>query len=142
MNGFLLDTNVPSEFIRERPDPLVIGWAKAQDESTLFLSAVTVGELRLGMEMLSPGRRRRTLEMWLEDDLLSQFEGRILPVTTQVAERWARMTAACRANGLVLSTTDGLIAATALEHGLALATRNTIHFRHSGLTLLDPWQPV
>jgi predicted nucleic acid-binding protein len=81
VNGYLLDTNVPSEFSRDRPDPRVVQWLKAQSAPTLFLSAVTIGEIRKGLIVLPQGRRRTELEAWFHTDLLNWFSNRILPVT-------------------------------------------------------------
>ena len=88
MNGYLLDTNVPSEFSRDRPEPRVVQWLKAQPVATLFLSAVTIGEIRKGLIVLPEGRRRTDLEMWFQTDLLIWFRDRILPVTQSIGDRW------------------------------------------------------
>ncbi len=87
MSGFLLDTNVPSELVRSLPDPKVRDWVLAQKKSELFLSVVSVGELRKGFTIMPDSKRRTQLETWLEKDLLPLFDGRILPVTQAVAER-------------------------------------------------------
>lgn len=92
MSGFLLDTNIPSELIRTRPDPRVAKWVYAQDEQSLHLSAVSIGELRRGCVMLPAGKRRTELEQWLENDLMPRFAGRILPVTQDVGNLWASWT--------------------------------------------------
>jgi predicted nucleic acid-binding protein len=92
VNGYLLDTNVPSEFSRDRPEHRVVQWLKAQPAATLFLSAVTIGEIRKGLIVLPPGRRRTELETWFETDLLVWFRDRILPVTHSIADRWAYWT--------------------------------------------------
>jgi predicted nucleic acid-binding protein len=139
VSGFLLDTNVPSELIRTRPEPMVVAWVYGQDESALYLSAVTIGELRRGFELLQQGRRRTALEVWLEMELLPRFRGRILPLDQVVAERWGVLDAKCSLRGTPLNTADGMIAATALEHGLTLATRNMRHFEGLGIALFDPW---
>ena len=93
MNAYLLDTNVPSEFSRDRPEPRVVDWlksqhVKSQPVTSLFLSAVTIGEIRKGLIVLPPGRRRSELEKWSHSDLLIWFRDRILPVTYAVADRW------------------------------------------------------
>src|SRR5260370_20546159 len=87
MSGFLLDTNVPSELIRVRPEPRVAEWLEAADDAQLFVSVVTIGELRKGFTILPEGKRRAWLEGWLQNDLLPWFEGRILPVTQAITER-------------------------------------------------------
>jgi predicted nucleic acid-binding protein len=140
MAGFLLDTNIPSEQIRSRPDPRISTWINAQPESTLFLSAITIGELRKGTDLLPDGKRRRPLEAWFEKSLIPRFFDRILPVTQAVADRWGLLTARRQLAGVPLSITDGLIAATALHHGLTVVTRNVKDFADLGVPLLNPWE--
>ena len=89
MSGFLLDTNIPSELIRTRPEPRVGEWVYSQDEESLFLSAVSIGELRRGFVILPKGKRRTKLELWFEQDLMLRFRGRILPVTYSQPRRWS-----------------------------------------------------
>jgi toxin FitB len=88
MSGWLLDTNIPSETIRSRPDPEINAWILAQDDATLYFSVVTVGELRKGVTILRESRRRSELRAWLETDLLPLFAGRILPVMQRIADYW------------------------------------------------------
>jgi predicted nucleic acid-binding protein len=114
MSGFLLDTNIPSETIRIRPDPQVDAWVRAQDDATLHLSAITIGELRKGLTILPASKRRSQLQDWLENDLIPLFPGRILPVTQAIAERWGVLSGQRQLAGRPLSMADGLIAATAL----------------------------
>ncbi|SNS30001.1 hypothetical protein/tRNA(fMet)-specific endonuclease VapC [Granulicella rosea] len=142
MNGFLLDTNIPSELIRIQPEPRVMRWVYGQEEALLFLSAMSIGELRRGFVTLAPGRRRTQLENWLEGTLLQRFQGRILPVDHIVANRWGVLDGQAQLAGKPMSTADGLIAATALEHGLTLVTRNMKDFVGRGLTLLNPWDEL
>lgn len=142
MSGYLLDTNIPSELICTHPDQRVSKWVFSQPEPSLFLSAISIGELRRGITLLRPGKRRLTLEEWFVNDLVPRFNNRILPVTDRVAERWGILDAERQRRGSPLNTADGLIAATALEHGLTLATRNTKDFGALGVTLLNPWENV
>ncbi len=139
MNGFLLDTNVPSELTHTRPDPRAEKWVYSQNEKSLFLSVVTIGELRRGFVMLPIGKRRTNLERWFHDDLIPRFRGRILPVTRIVADRWGILDGECQLKGTPLNTADGMIAATAIEHGLTVVTRNVKHFDRLGVTILNPW---
>lgn len=139
MSGFLLDTNIPSELIRSRPDRNVQGWVSRQDEDELFLSAITVGELRRGFILLPAGARRAQLENWLENVLVPRFQDRILPVTYSIAGRWGVLDGECQLKGTPLNMADGLIAATALEHGLTVVTRNVKDFASLGVMLLNPW---
>jgi len=89
VSGFLLDTNIPSELIRTRPEPRVENWVYSQDERALYLSAVSIGELRRGFVILPAGKRRDDLEQWFENVLMPRFRERILPVTYSIADRWA-----------------------------------------------------
>jgi toxin FitB len=139
VNGYLLDTNVPSEFSRDRPEPRVAEWLKAQQTATLFLSAVTIGEIRKGLIVLPQGRRRNELETWFHTDLLSWFRNRVLPVTHSVADRWGVLDGQCQLKGRPLNTVDGMIAATALEHDLTVVTRNVKDFAGLGVTVFNPW---
>lgn len=140
MSGFLLDTNVPSEIGKPFPQPSVLRWLGTVEETQTFLSVVSLGEMRKGCELLEPGSKRRLqLERWLEDDVHKWLAGRILPVTEAIAERWGRLEAQRQRLGLPLNTADGQIAATALEHGLTLVTRNVKDFRDLGVTLFNPW---
>jgi toxin FitB len=139
VSGFLLDTNIPSELIRSRPDSRVEKWVYAQNEETLFLSVVSVGELRRGFVVLPAGKRRSALERWFENDLIPGFQGRILPITRPIAERWGVLDGQCSLRGTPLNLADGMIAATALEHGLTLVTRNVKDFTSLDVALLNPW---
>lgn len=139
MNGFLLDTNVLSELIRTRPEPRVGNWVYARSEQSLYLSVVSIGELRRGFVMLPPSKRRTDLEQWFENDLLPRFRDRLLPVTHSIADRWGVLDGQSQLNGTPLSTADGMIAATALEHELTLVTRNVKDFAGLGVEVLNPW---
>ncbi len=139
MNGYLLDTNVPSEFSRERPEPRVVEWLRTQPAPTLFLSAVTIGEIRKGLTVLPPGRRRSDLEQWFHSDLLMWFRDRNLPVTHAIADRWGVLDGQCQLRGTPLNTADGMIAATALEHDLTVVTRNVADFANLGVDIFNPW---
>ena len=140
MTGYLLDTNIPSELTRERPDPRVVMWLKAQPAATLFLSAVTIGEIRRGLVVLPSSRRRADLETWFHNELRSWFQDRILPVTHSVADRWGTLDGQRQMKGSPLNTADGMIAATAAEHSLTLVTRNTKDFSDLGLDVFNPWE--
>lgn len=138
MSGFLLDTNCVSEAVRLRPEPRVLTWLRA-NEGLLYVSVLTLGEIRKGITLLPVGTKRIGLERWLVVDLPSQFSNRLLPITAEIAELWGVMAAEARLNGVGLAIVDGLIAATAKFHDLALATRNVKDFRSSGISVVNPW---
>jgi predicted nucleic acid-binding protein len=136
----MLDTNVPSELIRPQPEPKVKTWVAAKNLDALYISTVSFGELRKGIVLRSPGKRRTELEIWNEADLSILFSGRTLSVTRSIAERWGMLDAERQLAGRPVNIADGMIAATALEHGLTLVTRNVKDFSGLGVTLLNPWE--
>ncbi|MFH1344054.1 MAG: type II toxin-antitoxin system VapC family toxin [Pseudomonadota bacterium] len=135
----LLDTNVLSEVRRPAPEPRVLAWLDAIDEDRAFISVASIAELRRGIALMDDGRRREALAAWLAVDLPGRFSGRILPIDPTVAERWGDVMAQARTSGFGLSVMDGFFAATAIAHGLVLATRNTKDFASLGVPLFDPW---
>ena len=137
--SFLLDTNVVFEWVKPRPEPRVVAWLADVDEDRVFLSVVTIGELRHGIERLPASRRRERLDEWLRDELSQRFEGRLLPIDTAVANAWGTIVAQCERRGRPISTMDAFMAATADVHGLTLVTRNASDFRPSVKTVFDPW---
>ena len=140
MSGFLLDTNCISELVRKKPEPRVLQWLEAADESLLYLSVLTLGEIRQGVAGLPQSRRRTHLETWLELELQARFSGRILPMDAAVADRWRLLAADAKRAGRSLSTIDGLLAATALQHNLTIVSRNVSDFANIHAPILDPWE--
>ncbi|HKI25015.1 MAG TPA: type II toxin-antitoxin system VapC family toxin [Candidatus Sulfotelmatobacter sp.] len=140
MSGFLLDTNCISEVVRSKPEPRVLDWMEAADESILYLSVLTLGEIRKGAAGLPQGKRRTQLESWLELDLQARFSGRILPVDPPVADRWGLLAAEAKRKGRMLSVVDGLLAATALHHNLTIVSRNVSDFANTQVPVLNPWE--
>jgi predicted nucleic acid-binding protein len=140
VTGFLLDTNIPSELTRDRPEFRVVQWLEGQPAENLFLSAITIGEIRKGLVLLPAGRRRAELDNWFRADLLIWFRDRILPVTHAVADRWGTLDGERQLRGQALNTADGMIAATAIEHNLTLVTRNVRDFDNLGVAIFNPWQ--
>ncbi|HEX2009909.1 MAG TPA: type II toxin-antitoxin system VapC family toxin [Roseateles sp.] len=134
--SYLVDTNVLSELRRKQPDSNVAHWFSARPSGTLYLSVLTLGEIRKGVEAMSDQNRKLPLLDWLETDLPAFFEGRILSVDGAVAELWGRMLAKA---GRPLPAIDSLLAATALHHGLMLVTRNVRDMEGLGVTLINPW---
>ena len=141
MNGFLIDTNVLSEYNRPGgPDPGVKRWLEATDRQTQHVSVITLAEIQTGIELLAEGKRRAQLEEWLRQDLEAWFSGRVLQVGRQVATRWASLVAQGRRGGRPLPMIDPLIAATALVHDLNIVTRSTRDFEGIGATTINPWE--
>ncbi len=140
MSGFLADTNIPSELTRPSPDARVAAFLKDAGKEQVYLSVLTLGEMRKGVASLPDGNRRRPLAEWTETSMRPWFASRILPVTEEIAERWGVLAAEAKLRGIGLSVVDGLIAATALEHDLMLVTRNAKDFVKLGVTILNPWE--
>ena len=136
--SYLLDTCVVSELSRPRPNPGVVTWMSEADVASLHLSAITVGEVRRGALRLPVGKRRTSLLAWSER-LRQSFSGHVLPIDESVALRWAEIAARAERSGRPGSFADGLIAATALDRGLTLVTRNMTDFDPFGVSLLNPW---
>lgn len=134
--SYLLDTNVISELRRKAPEPSVIEWFSKRPASTLYLSVLTLGELRKGIESVKDLERRMALTDWLETDLPAFFTGRILPIDIKVTDRWGRLLAAA---GRPLPAIDSLLGATADHYGLSVVTRNSRDFDNLGLSIINPW---
>ena len=140
MNGFLLDTNTVSELVSVKPNQRVLDWLDAADENRLFLSAMTLGEIRQGVAALPQSKKRTRLETWLEVDLQTRFASRILAIDGAVADRWGWIMAQAQVKGMTLPVVDALIAATALHHNLTAVTRNVSDFAVAGLSVINPWE--
>ena len=140
MNGFLIDTNVLSEYSKPGgPDPGVKHWLETTSRQLQYVSVMTLAEIQKGIELLVASKRRFELEKWLANDLTAWFSGRVLPVDLLVASRWASLVAQGSRTGRPLPTVDSLIAATALVHELTIVTRNTKDFTGSGAITINPW---
>lgn len=135
---WILDTNVVSELARVRPDPGVEAWFRARSSGELFLSAVTVGEIARGIAAAPSPERQRNLQIWLEQDILAKFAGRILESDTDIFLLWGRWMAEGAKAGQPRPILDTLIAATAYTHQLTLVTRNVSDFPLEVATL-NPW---
>jgi predicted nucleic acid-binding protein len=136
--SFLLDTNVISEMTRKRPSPRVQTWLESRGAETLFLSVITVGELRKGALLAEAAKRKRLLD-WIEHVLKPQFSGHILPLDVGTLEKWADIQAALQRRGKSVPVLDGFIAATATAHDLTVVTRNVTDFRLVNVRVLNPW---
>jgi predicted nucleic acid-binding protein len=140
MTGFLIDTNVLSEYNRPGdPNPGVKRWLETTNRQSQYVSVITLAEIQKGIELLASGRRRTQLENWLADDLETWFSGRILPVDRAVAKCWASLVAQASRIGRPVPTVDSLIAATAIQRDLTIVTRNVRDFDQLGVELLNPW---
>lgn len=135
----LLDTNVVSEPMRPTPETRVVAWIDAQPLDTLFLSAITVAELRAGVALLPRGKRRTRLQQALEKRLLPLFAGRVVPFDLACTQAYADLRASLRRAGRSIAQVDGYIAAIAVAHGLAVATRDTMPFEACGVSVINPW---
>ena len=138
---YLLDTNVISEGLRPRPDAGVLGWQSGQSSLDLFVSVLSFGEIRKGVELRFQDARRAGIENWLTTLLPVQFRGRILPVGETVALEWGRLAGEGQKTGRVLPPVDGLLIATAIVHGMTLVTRNERDCANRGAPILNPWLP-
>jgi len=137
--SFLLDTAVVSELVGKNPSGAVLKWIDGQDEASLYLSVLTIGEIEKGVARLSASARRSRLQSWVRRDLVERFGGRLLPIDTRTAARWGSIAGESERRGKPLPVIDCLIAATALVHGLAVATRNVGDFERCGATCVNPW---
>ena len=135
----LVDTKVVSEPLRKTPEPRVAEWLDAQALETLYLSAITVAELRFGVRSLPPGRRRDRLHEDLEERVLPMFAGRVLAFDLAASQAYAELMAKARSEGRTIPVSDGHIAATAAANGMTVATRDNPPFESAGLKTVDPW---
>lgn len=135
--SYLIDTNVLSELRRKQPDSKVVAWLQERPRQSLYLSVLTLGEIRKGLERVEDASRRQSLLDWLEVELPHYFVGRLLDVDAATADRWGRLMAEA---GRPLPAIDALLAATALQHDLTLVTRNTKDFAGLAVRLINPWE--
>jgi predicted nucleic acid-binding protein len=137
--NYLIDTNVISEAAKPQPNRQVLAFLHETDEDRLFISVITLAELRRGIALKADGKAKSALETWLSVGFLHRFSGRILDVTPPVADAWGRLMADAKQRGVALHVMDGFLAATAQTHGQTLVTRNVKDFAPFGLALLNPW---
>lgn len=136
---YLLDTCVLSELVKKKPDQRVIEWISGIEESKFFVSALTIGEIHKGIEKMPESERRKMLLQWVDEDLQERFGGRIIPLDFQVAAAWGKMQATAEMSGKTMPIIDGMIAATAITHNLAVATRNISDMEAGKAVLVNPW---
>lgn len=135
--SYLIDTNIISELRRKEANLGVVTWFAERPATTLYLSVLTLGEIRKGIESLPNSKRRLSLRDWLEVELPAFFSGRILPIDSPVVDRWGRLLARIKRTAPAV---DSLIAATALQHDLTLVTRNAADFKFPELSVINPWK--
>lgn len=137
--SFLLDTCALSELTKPRPDAGLLRWLDEADETALYLSVITLGEIRQGIAALANSKRKRELERWLEEDMTARFAERLLPFGATEAEEWGRLSGEARRKGSLPPVIDAMLAATARVHDLVVVTRNTSDFKSLDINLENPW---
>lgn len=137
---YLLDTNILSELIRKEPNPGVLRWIARQSEDSLYLSAITLGELQKGISKLRDNIRVERLQAWVDQDLTTRFRGRVLPIDHDVALGWGRLQGNAEQTGSPLPVMDSLIAATAFIHHLIVVTRNVKDLARCQVEVFNPWE--
>lgn len=138
--SYLIDTCCISELVKKKPNPTVIKWFADQDELSLYLSVITFGELRKGIEKLPDSKRRQWLNRWVKKDLSNRFKNRILSIHLQEINKWGQILAKAEKAGSPVPAIDALIAATALVHDLTVVTRNITDMKSTGVELSNPWK--
>ena len=137
---YLFDTCVISELVAKHPNPQVVDFVDALDADGVYLSVITIGEIAKGVEKLPKSKRKQDLHLWLKEDLLVRFSGRIVPLDTEVLMQWGVLVARLESKGITLPAIDSLIAATTLTHKLTLITRNVDDFSSTGIEIVNPWE--
>ena len=140
MTGWLLDTNVLSELRRRKPERKVLGFVNAQPLELLYVSAVTFAEIRFGIELVVDAGRRAELQDWLAHKVRPMFEERVLAITEDIMFKWRLLVEDGRKAGHTFSQPDLIIAATALQHGLTVVTRDTDDYERARTPVLNPWK--
>lgn len=138
---YLLDTCVLSELVTARPNERVVAWIDDTSPTQVYISAITIGEIKRGIDKLpDDSRRKQQLSSWLESELMARFQGRVLDIDTAVMLEWGKLVAALERRGRTTPLIDSLMAAQALYHRHDLVTRNVKHFVDTGLTIFNPWE--
>ncbi|MEW6286595.1 MAG: type II toxin-antitoxin system VapC family toxin [Chloroflexota bacterium] len=136
---YLLDTCVISELVAKQPNPKVLAWIDSVDPDGVFLSVITIGEIAKGVEKLPNSKRKQELTDWLENELLIRFQDNLIELDANILMLWGKIIARLELKGQTIPAVDALIAASALERGLILVTRNVSDFDGTGVEILDPW---
>lgn len=137
--SYLIDTCCISELVKKKPNSSVVKWFNDHDELTMFLSVITFGELRKGIEKLPDSSKKKELNRWLKEDLKHRFKNRILSINLEEVNKWGEILAIAEKSGNPLPAIDSLIAATAIVHDLSVVTRNTQDMEGSGVEVINPW---
>lgn len=137
--SYLLDTCCISELVKSEPNQHVLKWFAEQNEVDMYLSVITFGELRKGIEKLPPSKKKKKLNHWVNEDLFHRFKNRIVDVTLTEVTQWGKVLANAEKGGTPLPAVDALIAASALVHDFTVVTRNTKDMEASGVELVNPW---
>ncbi len=137
---YLLDTCVISELVAKQPDEKVIEWIDNVKQESVYLSVITIGEIRKGIEKLSESNRKEIVGEWLNDELLIRFRGNILAIDIDVMLVWGELTGRLEVQGNKMPAMDSLIAAIAIHNNCSLVTRNQDDFKYAGLTIVNPWE--
>lgn len=138
--NYLLDTCVISELVAKESNPKVVEFVDSLDPDDVYLSVITVGEIARGIEKLPRSKRKQELQVWLTEDLLIRFDGKIIPLDTEVLIERGRLTAKLKSLGKTIPAIDSLIAATVLAHQFTLVTRNVDDFEGTGVEVINPWE--
>jgi len=137
---YLLDTNVISELVAKQPNAQVVAWIDSLDAESVYLSVITIGELRKGIEKLPDSQRKTKLREWLDQELLLRFENRILVIDVPVMLKWGELVGRLERTGKSRPAMDSLIAAIALYHNCVVVTRNAADFADTGASIANPWE--
>jgi predicted nucleic acid-binding protein len=138
--SWLLDTNILSELRRPRPEPNVVGFVTGCPLHQLYISVVTLAEIRFGIELIGEPGRRAALNDWLTHRVRPMFEGRVLPLSEEVMLKWRLLVEEGRKSGHTFSQPDLMIAATALHHGFIVVTRDRSEYDLAHVPVIDPWE--
>jgi predicted nucleic acid-binding protein len=138
--NYLLDTCVLSELLKRRPERSVTEWISSVPEYNLFLSILTLGEIYKGIAKLYPGEKKEKLVEWVEHDLKTRFEGRVVNLNEEILKIWGDITGEAERHGKKWPVLDSLLASTALANQMVFVTRNTHHVEELGVKVLDPWE--
>jgi len=137
---YLIDTCIISELVAKHPNPKVVEFVDSLDSGDVYLSVITIGEIAKGVEKLPKSKRKQELHSWLKEDLMVRFDGRIIPLDTDILMEWGILIARLESTGITLPAIDSLIAATTLTYKLTLVTRNVNDFDGADVRIINPWE--